>query len=333
MLGGMSMANNITQLHFSRIGYLGEVHNTRSDLRHMGRGLKSLARYVSLLLAEITCLLLSPDPRSKPPATTLPEAVKQADWEKELFCYSNILIGLQAATVSDWAKVKMTLKALEDAAPLPGVLKVLALYLTGVFQQGVANLDQALRTFENPQFDLESPDNAKRGHIEQEVSILAALNRLWIMQNSSKTDEKKTAELLDLLDRTCATYPDAEVRTAHSLILATVSTNPPSSINQIKQHIGSALTTATKLGNTHCMAMALNLMRFRLFESVVGEQAMKSAKAGSAQAKRSGNLLWMSVAEGMLAQTLEVNGLVAEARATRGDGIRLANEAFARTKC
>ncbi|OIW29773.1 hypothetical protein CONLIGDRAFT_654231 [Coniochaeta ligniaria NRRL 30616] len=273
------------------------------------------------------------DPRSKPPATSLPEAINQADWEKELFCYSNILIGLQAATLSNWAKVKKTLQVLEETRPPPGVLRVLALYLSGVFQQGVANLPSALRTFESPQFDLDTPGEANRGHIEKELSILAALNRLWIMQNTTMSDEKKTAELLDRLGPVHAEHPDEEIRTAHHLVLATVPTNPPSSINQIKHHIGLALTAATKLGNTHSLAMALNLMRARLFESVVGDQAMKSAKAGAAQAKKSGNLLWMSVAEGMLAQTYEVHGQIAEARMTRGDGIRLANEAFAMTKC
>jgi hypothetical protein len=243
------------------------------------------------------------------------------------------LIGLQAATLSNWGKVKKALQVLEEARPPPGVLRLLALYLSGVFQQGVANLPGALRTFESPQFDLDVLTDANRGHIEKELSILAALNRLWIMQNTTMSDEEKTAELLDRLGAVHAEHPDEEIRTAHHLVLATVPTNPPSSINQIKHHIGLALTAATKLGNTHSLAMALNLMRARLFESVVGDQAMKSAKAGAAQAKKSGNLLWMSVAEGMLAQTYEVHGQIAEARATRGDGIRLANEAFAMTKC
>lgn len=243
------------------------------------------------------------------------------------------MIGLQAATLSNWGKVKKTLQVLDEAGPPPGVLGLLTLYLSGVFQQGVADLPAALRTFESPQFDLEVLGDANRGHIEKQLSILAALNRLWIMQNTTMSDEKKTAELLDRLGTIHAEHPDEEIRTAHHLVLATVPTNPPSSINQIKHHIGLALTSAKKLGNTHSLAMALNLMRARLFESVVGDQAMKSAKAGAAQAKKSGNLLWMSVAEGMLAQTYEVHGQIAEARATRGDGIRLANEAFAMTKC
>ena len=278
-------------------------------------------------------LTFSLDPRSKPPATSLTEAIEQADWEKELFCYSNILIGLQAATLSNWVKVKKILQVLEEARPPPGILRLLALYLSGVFQQGVANLAGALRTFESPQFNLEVLSDATRGHIEKDLSILAALNRLWIMQNTTMVDEQKTAELLDRLGAVHTEHPDEEIRTAHHLVLATVPTNPPSSINQIKHHIGAALTAATKLGNTHSLAMALNLMRARLFENVVGDQAMKSAKAGAAQAKKSGNLLWMSVAEGMLAQTYEVHGQMAEARAARGDGIRRANEAFAMTKC
>lgn len=273
------------------------------------------------------------DPKSKPPAASLPDAIQRADWETELFCYTNILMGLQAATLSEWAKVKKVLRVVEEAGPRSEVLKILTLYLSGVLQQGVANLDGALRIFESPEFDLESTENRQRGHIQTEVSILAALNRLWIMQHSSKADYKKTADLLDVLHPLCADSPDLEIGAAFNLILATIKTNPPSSINQIKRHIQLALNGAQKTGNTHCLAMALNIMRCRLFENVVGEQALKSAKAGSAQAKKSGNRLWMSVAEGMLAQSFEMQGAIAEARATKGDGIRLANEAFARTKC
>lgn len=275
------------------------------------------------------------DPKAKPSSTCLPEAVKLATWETELICYIQGLIGLQAATLSDWAKVKRCLEATKDANPASAVLGLIRLYLAGVYEQGTANLDDALRIFEGPQFDVELVGRTKAGtgNIQYQLSILATINRIWIMQAPSNRNEAKTAELTELLRPLCAESPDPEIRTAFNLVLASIQTTPPSSINQVKRYIQQSLNGAQQTSNTQCLSIALNIMRCRLFENVVGEQALKSARACSSQAKKSGNLLWMSVAEGMLAQSLETQGAVAEARSTKENGIRLANEALARTQC
>lgn len=278
----------------------------------------------------------SSDRKSRPLGTCLPEVMKQSDWESDLTCYIQVLIGLQAATLSDWAKVKRCLESTKDLKPLSRVVGLMRLYLTGVHAQGTANLDDALRIFEDPRFDLEVHGQTKagQGNTEQQLlSILATANRIWIMQAPSNRSDAKTAELTELLRLHCAESPDVEVRTVFNLVLASMQTNPPTSINQIKRHIQQSLNGAQQTANTQCLSIALNIMRCRLFENVVGEQALKSARACSAQAKKSGNLLWMSVAEGMLAQSLEMQGVVVEAKTTKDSGIRLANEAHSRTQC
>ena len=253
----------------------------------------------------------------------------------ELICYLQVLIGLQAATLSDWPKVKKSIWAIKELRPHPGPLSLLCLYLRGIYEQGTASLDKALQVFEDPLFDLAANDWAKVGtnSVEFQLSVLAALNRIWIMQEPSKRDDAKTAELAELLRPLCVDSSDIEIRTAYNLVLASIQTNPAPSINQIKRHIQQSLNGAQHTTNTQCLSIALNIMRCRLFENVVGEQALKSAKACSAQAKKAGNLLWMSVADGMLAQSLEMQGAVAEAKSTKENGIRLANEAYERTQC
>jgi hypothetical protein len=213
-------------------------------------------------------------------------------------------------------------------------LNVLILYLEGVFHQGTAQLGEALEIWKNKTFEMDWSGAPKRAgsHIETELSILAALNRLWIMQDLQRRDDAETAELVDLLRPICDDNPDQEIRTVYNLAMAALEVNPPLSMNQVKRHIQQALNGAQQASNTQYLSIALNVMRRRLFEDVVGEQALKSARAGSAQAKRSGNVLWMSVADGMLAQSLEVQGALEEARKTRENGRRLANEAYARTR-
>lgn len=269
-----------------------------------------------------------------PSSQSLPEALKQAGWAKELSCYAHVLTGLQASTLSDWAKVKICLDTVKQNGSQSEFLSVLTLYLEGVFHQGTAALDKATAIWKNGRFEMDwsGAPKATGSRITTELSILAALNRLWIMQEPGQTDDAEMAELVDLLRPICEDNPDLEIRTVYNLALSSVRMNPPLSINQIKRHIQQSLSGAQQTCNTQYLAIALNIMRARLFENVVGEQALKSARAGSAQARKSGNVLWMSVADGMLAQSFEMQGALADARATHDSGVRLANEAFAKTK-
>lgn len=237
---------------------------------------------------------------------------------------------MQAATLCDWSKVKKCLDAIKDANSSAEFLDIMTLYLTGIFYQGTANLPAALVIFKDKRFELEG-GKLPKSRVQSELAILAALNRIWIMQEPSCTSDAGTAEMVELLRPLCEWNPDLEIRTAFNLVLASCTLNPPLSINQIKSHIQHALSGAQQTYNTQCLSIALNTMRCRLFENVVGEQALKSARAGSAQAKKSGNILWMSVADGMLAQSFEMQGAHEEARATRALGIKLANEARNKT--
>ena len=271
-----------------------------------------------------------------PSLLPLPETLKHADWAKELICYAYVLIGLQAATLSDWARVRVCLQVIQDAQPPAGFLEIMTLYLTGVLKQGTARLHEALEIWRDPRFRLVWSSERKNtpNHVEIELSILAALNRLWTLQDPASRDESEMADVMDQLRPLCEDNPDPEIQTAYNLVLATLSLSPPLqlSIQQVKSHIQKSLQGAQRTNNTQCLSMALNIMRCRLFENVVGEQAVKSAKAGATQAKRCGNLLWMSVADGMLAQSLGTEGALEEARAARESGVRLANEAYLKTQ-
>lgn len=211
---------------------------------------------------------------------------------------------------------------------------MLALYLEGVLYQGTAQLNKAVEIWKDPRFEMDWSGAPKHGGswIVTELSILAALNRLWIMQEPTQADDAEMAELVDLLRPICEDSPDQEIRTVYNLVLSSIRLHPPLSINQIKRHIQQSLSGAQNTSNTQYLSIALNIMRCRLFENVVGEQALKSARAASAQARKSGNVLWMSVADGMLAQSFEMQGALADAKAAHETGVRRANAAFAKTQ-
>ena len=56
----------------------------------------------------------------------------------------------------------------------------------------------------------------------------------------------------------------------------------------------------------------------------MGEQAEKSARAGLTLAKKGGDRLWWSVADGVLGDTLELQGKGAEAEGVRREGREIA---------
>ena len=57
---------------------------------------------------------------------------------------------------------------------------------------------------------------------------------------------------------------------------------------------------------------------------MVGEQPQKSARSALGMAKKGQNELWTSVAEGMLAETLETQGMSVEAEQARREASQIA---------
>ncbi|KAI1214888.1 cohesin loading factor-domain-containing protein [Annulohypoxylon truncatum] len=265
---------------------------------------------------------------------SLADAITRSDWQKEWMCYLYILQGLHLATHTRWNEVKQCLTHLEAMVkpPLEGIVVLYSTYLSGVYHQGTGDLETASMIYGNRIFSLDDGNdrNGSRKAAEIEVSLLATFNRIWIMQHPDYRDHRLTLDLLEQLRPLCADHPNLEIRTAYNLVLAAVQTNPPIPMTAVKMHISTALSNAQSLGNVQTLSIALNVMRAKLFQDIVGDQALKSAKAASNQAKRSGNTLWMSVADGMLAQSFDVQGQSLDARKAWEDATQYARQAFER---
>ncbi|RYP85477.1 hypothetical protein DL770_005035 [Monosporascus sp. CRB-9-2] len=250
--------------------------------------------------------------------TSLQDAMKCASWRREVKCYLEILRGLHFATSNQWAEVKKCVEQLEMIVKpsLKGILGVYSLYLSGVYHQGTQDFDTAEEIYSHPSLSLEAYDagQGSRKQAELEVSLLAAFNRIWIMQHPAHQNNKVTLDLLDQLRLLCPDHPNREIRTIYHLVLAAAKTVPPVPMTTVKTHISTALNSAKALGDIQTSSIALSLMRAKLFQNIVGEQALQCARAASQQARRSGNLIWMSVADNMLAQSLDVQGHTAEAQ-------------------
>jgi len=241
-----------------------------------------------------------------------------------------------AATTTDWAVVKATISRLRSTAnkfeiSLSRSLGMLILYLEGVYEQGTGNLESALRIYRSEIFSLskiKGSNVSSEEQIEHEIAILASLNTFLVLQDRQHLDLKHNHALITELEPFCLKHPNRDIQTAWSILRAGVSTNPPTPIHVIKNHLSTALHGSKMAANQQLVTMVLSLTCIRFFENVVGEQAAQSAKAARVQAKKGRNKLWESVTEGLLARDYEVQGKPTEAQNASQEARRLAHEAL-----
>ncbi|KAN0102977.1 Cohesin loading factor [Hyaloscypha variabilis] len=254
----------------------------------------------------------------------LPDLVSKRQWRGEISCYFRIYMASCCAGISDWTETKRHLDALKTnlrqfEISLTGPLGHLALYFDGVYHQGIGDLDTALKIFGDTKFNLSTTKSTTltpANQLERDLSILAALSTLWMLQAKEPKNLDQNAAMKEALEPICANHANMDIRTAFHLIAATVQTDPPIQLIDIKGRLKVALAYANTTTNVQLLCICLSIMCNRFFRGVVGPQAEKSAKAASVQATRTGNALWMSVTDGMLARCYEVQGKLQDAQAT-----------------
>lgn len=213
---------------------------------------------------------------------------------------------------------------------LIGPLASISLYLSGIYHQGVGDLKTALEIFEDEKFDmtLYEGNTCSASQVKRDYSILAALNTIWILQDPAQQDVRRNNALMEKITKPCQHHPSLDIQAAFHLAAATVNRSPPLPSIDVRSHLSRALKSTKLTLNMQFTCITLSIMCNRFFVSVVGEQAEKSALAASVQANRSGNPLWMSVADGMLAQVYELNGKQSEATQALDKARRKAQHAF-----
>ncbi|TVY48017.1 MAU2 chromatid cohesion factor-like protein [Lachnellula occidentalis] len=246
----------------------------------------------------------------------LPDLVEKQEWRGSILCYFRLYLGFSAAARADWVQVRGNIDELKSTAksfdiPISGPLECLTMYLTGVYYQGVGDLDAALHIYQDKRFNLpttKNPNATSADQVERDFSLLAALNTLWILQDPHRQNTDNNTAMIARLEPICSKHQNTDIQTAFHLAMATVKTNPPAQLFTIKKYLGAALAGAQATVNTQFLCITLNVMCNKFFSNVVGQQAEKSAQAASIQAERSGNILWRSVADGMLSRCYEVQG-------------------------
>jgi hypothetical protein len=276
-------------------------------------------------------------------AASLMASSERLTWRKILECQCLLEKAFLLCDRNDWEAARATLVEVHNIEHIldtksPPELNVIARYLEGAIHQSTGDLAAALSIFQSATFAISPTTNkTSRNDVRRDISLLAALNTILIIHPISHPShhllQSLRAKITPFLQNNTGRSP--LLQSAHSLvasILSSLSSNEGNAtplsetstpILRTKQHLGAALATARQIGNAQIISLSLALMTDKFFRGVVGDQAEKSARASSAMARKSGNMLWTSVCNEMLAESLMIQGKRVEANRAREDALRV----------
>ena len=193
--------------------------------------------------------------------------------------------------------------------------------LLATYHQGAGCLDIAL-TYYEPML-LTNLDHKSCPHqVATDVALVATLNYLLIIRNPNHGNHCQIDTLSRQLSQHCAHHSNRQIQSAYNLVNATLPNT--TTIIGTKQSLHLALEAAKATHNNQLVCMILNIMSWKFFRGVVGEQAEKSARASQAMAKRVGDKLWVCLSAGVVWEHLEAAGRTEEAEACWQEGCQMA---------
>ncbi|KAK4997782.1 hypothetical protein LTR66_002873 [Elasticomyces elasticus] len=266
-------------------------------------------------------------------AETLLSATARQDWRNMMNYQMRLQLVFALCSREEWTYAQ---KLLAELPPLQSrltpehtasVLRVTD-FLRGVIEQGIGNTEAALQIYQSG-FPLPSVTTKTSASItHHELAIVASLNSLLIIRMPSHPQQSQAETLLKALEPLCLSHPNRSFASAFHMLrgLSTASfdsSTPSLPIIKRKQFLQSSLAASKSVNNTQLLTMAMNYMNFMFFKNIVGEQAEKSATTGRTLAKRGRSRLWTAVADGMVGETMERCGKLAEAQEARDEGRRV----------
>ncbi|KAL9631973.1 MAG: hypothetical protein Q9164_005598 [Protoblastenia rupestris] len=270
-------------------------------------------------------------PDAQKEASKLPKSVMLANsqqlWRQQMSCYMRLHLAFILCARSSWPAAQQQLSDVEGIiaawSDCPTSLNHLSEYLSATLSQGTGDLPSALQIYRKHTVST-STKSPKVAQLSQDISLICTLNALLILRDPSHTDHHMLPTLLGPLHTDCFHHPDRQIQSAYHLLVSTLPTS--TTITATKQSLQSALQAAKATANNQLMCMVLNIMSWKFFRGVVGEQAEKSARASQSLARKVGLGLWMCVSAGTVGETLENAGRSEEAEEARKEGWERAAE-------
>lgn len=190
------------------------------------------------------------------------------------------------------------------------LMRTMLTFMDATIKHANGDVEKALSLYTSQlSFAKESKDAAAL----KDINALATLNSIIILRKKGEEDQAEMQ--LAAVEPYCLAHRNKSLLSACYLIKA--SMQGPNSIIKTKQFLQSSIQAAQTTQNQQLLCVAMNIMSNDFFHNIVGNQAIKSARAARTLGKRANNTLWTAVADGLYASTLELCGEPSEAEAAR----------------
>jgi hypothetical protein len=212
------------------------------------------------------------------------------------------------------AKLEQRMKEIDETGGFALTLPYIVAFLKGAIEQGLGNLEAALKAYSNPMLDLahfrhqsdSSAIHRRTNDSEHEtirnIAILSGINRLQIINVPSHPRHHEVLALKEDLTILANASQDANVKTAYKLIHGIMANT---GVLRAKQTVIDALNAAREVSNLQLTALVLMTMFQFFFVGATDEHAVKCLKAVATQTQLWGSPMWRHVTAGLQAQQLE----------------------------
>ncbi|KAK3114611.1 hypothetical protein LTR53_006908 [Teratosphaeriaceae sp. CCFEE 6253] len=250
---------------------------------------------------------------------SLSTAGQHAKWQTSMTVVARLQIIAAHCAQSDWPSAGKALRELESVTTegqvaLDLFTKSLIVYLHAACKQGIGDLEEADVLYGS--HELAYSIKSKESSALKDLQAVACLNRIQIMQHLGNQDQADA--LLAEIFPYVGTHANKSVVAAYYVIKA-ASRDPSTAMLKLKQDLQVAVTAGKAVTNNQLLCITMNLMTHMFFKQIVGEQAVKSARASRTLAKTVGSKLWQAVADKMFGDTLALCGATREADAARSE--------------
>ncbi|KAI9728778.1 MAG: hypothetical protein M1828_002884 [Chrysothrix sp. TS-e1954] len=277
---------------------------------------------------------------SSPSNSSLSTQIDQAHWLKQLRASIVTRLALVQCARSNWEAASHTLRRTNKLMKFMQAhgeqqISLLASYLNGVIHQGVGRLDLALQIYQSAHFALPatpSPTNT----FGETLALLASMNMLLLISSSSHSSHHLAPSLFNSLrpyfedkyDRPEATSSASKNLSASNdhlqssyfflRALYTIDRSSPQHdsnfvITDTKRHLHKSLQAAKRASDPQLVTLGLVQMHNMFFADMVGQQTEDTVKAIKENVRETGDLLWASVANGLVAGIMDRTGRNEEA--------------------
>ena len=237
-------------------------------------------------------------------------------WRQQLSCMMHLHLAFLLCTRSSWSIAKQHLNSahiMTSSWSSPSVYMLCLLrYLEATYYQGTGQLRDALTMYDG----LSTIEKGHAFDVDRaidDIVLLANLNSMMILHNPQNENQQSVESRYALVSQYCSNHPSRQMQSAFQILKAMLPMT--NTITGAKQALHVALEAAKVMQNNQLLCMVLNIMYWKFFSGVVGDQAEKSARASQSMAKRLGNGLWIFLSAGVLWEHLEAAGRADEAEA------------------